>query len=134
MIQIERRTNLTGGTYIVDMWKNYVPALPAFGPGRQEFRLVYESGRLIESVEIPSSALPQPAAVAAPASGWLTMAQAAKKCCCSLWWFSRNWKDWGLRPSRMGRLLFDAGEIEKLLQEKRITRRGRPRKIVGDRA
>jgi len=126
-------------SYIVDGWKNYVPVLPAFGPGRQEFKLVYEDGRLMESTELPASATQQlgdpggrDSSVTTP--GWLTMLQAAAKCRCSLTWFSRNWKGWGLHPSRLGRLLFDEQEIETLLKGKRISRRGRPPKVRGQRA
>jgi len=145
---------------IVDGWQGYVPVLPARGPGRQEFRLVYEDGRLMESAELPASPpnagltleaaardkahnsvpvtfTPAPTAVApppAPQDGRLTMSQAAVKCRCSLTWFSRNWKAWGLRPSRLGRFLFDVVEIDTLLTEKRITYRGRPRKVRGPRA
>lgn len=118
--------------YIIDGWQNYVPALPAWGPGRQEFRLIYDDGRLIESVEVPASSS-RPAASGTPA-GWLTMSQAAARCRCSLTWFSRNWKGWGLHPSRLGRLLFDETEIDTLLKDKRISRRGRPRKVRGLRA
>ncbi len=124
--------NAKAGTYIVDGWQYYVPALPAFKSGRQEFKLVYDNGRLIESVEVPASSS-RPAASGAPA-GWLTMAQAAAKCRCSLYWFSRNWRGWGLHPSRLGRLLFDESEIENMLKGKRLVRRGRPSKVRGLRA
>ena len=82
-------------------------------------------------VNSPEFSAPVEAKVAPPPSGWLTMAQAAAKCRCSLYWFSRNWRGWGLHPSRLGRLLFDEIELEGLLKSKRLSRRGRPRKVRG---
>ena len=75
-----------------------------------------------------------PVPPAPPQDGWFTMEQAAVKCRCSLTWFSRNWKAWGLHPSRLGRFLFDEKEIDVLLKEKRITCRGRPRIVRGQHA
>lgn len=88
-------------------------------------------GPYIVVVNAPELAAPVEKPVASPPSGWLTMAQAAAKCRCSLYWFSRNWRGWGLHPSRLGRLLFDEIEIENLLKGKRLIRRGRPRKVRG---
>lgn len=123
--------------YIIDGWKGYVPALPAFKSGHQEFKLVYEDGRLIESVEVPTSAptaaassapgvLPVPAA---PQDGWLSMRQAAGKMRRSYSWFSRNWRGMGFHPTAGRPLLFEEKEIEGYLQGHRVRRsRGRPRK------
>lgn len=66
-----------------------------------------------------------------PQDGWLTMIEAAAKCRCSLHWFSRNWRAWGLRPSKVGRLLFDEKEVEAFLRSHRVRQRGRPRKVRG---
>lgn len=64
-----------------------------------------------------------------PHDGWLTMTEAATKCRCSLFWFSRNWRSWGLRPAKLGRLLFDAKEVEMFLRSRVVQQRGRPRKM-----
>ena len=79
----------------------------------------------------PTAPVSTAPALVPPQDGWLTMKQAAAKCRCSCSWFSRNWKEWGLHPSRLGRFLFDEKEIAALLDDKRITRRGRPRKVRG---
>ena len=66
-----------------------------------------------------------------PRDGWLTMKEAAAKCRCSLFWFSRNWRSWGLRPSKVGRLLFDEKEVDAFLRSHRVRQRGRPRNVRG---
>lgn len=119
-------------TYMVDGWQGYVPALSGMRSGRQEFKITFEDGRFVSAVELEALAPLSPADAAG--LGWLTMTQAAARCRCSLTWFSRNWKGWGLHPSRLGRLLFDEKEIDTLLKDKRISRRGRPRKVRGLRA
>lgn len=86
-------------------------------------------GYISEMIALGPPTLPVPPEP--PRDGWLTMKQAAAKCRCSLFWFSRNWKEWGLHPSHLGRFLFDEKEIEKLLNDHRISRRGRPRKVRG---
>lgn len=135
-----KRQSGEAGTYIIDGWQGYVPALSGMRPGRQEFTITFEDGRFVSAVELEALAPLRPTAAAGlsdsatPEFGWLTMSQAAARCRCSLTWFSRNWKGWGLHPSRLGRLLFDETEIDTLLKDKRITRRGRPQKVRGLRA
>jgi hypothetical protein len=113
-------------SYIVDGWKNYVPVLPAFGPGRQEFRLVYEDGRLMKSVELEAEPSTGPALVQ---SSQITMHETAKLMRRSYFWLVKNWKKIGLHRSAFGRpYVFERAEVDSFLRSRRFCYRGRPKK------
>lgn len=83
----------------------------------------------LESEEAASAGLGEEEGARLALHGWLTMKEAATKCRCSLFWFSRNWRSWGLRPAKLGRLLFDAKEVEMFLRSRVVRPRGRPAKV-----
>src|SRR3989338_7270688 len=95
----EERAKNAGTYIIVDGWQNYVPVLSALGSGHQEFKLTYDDGRLIESVELPASSTKP---VETAGFGYLSMRETAKVLHQSYFWFSRHWRSLGLKPRRVG--------------------------------
>ena len=94
-------------------------------PGRREFKLVVDDGRVIEWAEAHVGG-------AAPADEpYLTMREAAKFIKKSYGWLVRNWQREGLHRIEASRPnLFERKDLEAHLLRHRHTYRGRPRKGI----
>lgn len=95
--------------------------------GRREYTLVVQDGALMK-LEANSST---PGATATP--NHLSMRDAALRLRHSYTWLSRNWRRLGLKPRRLGRVLFFRSEdIDAMINRSEPQRtRGRRTKIVG---
>ncbi|HAZ07630.1 MAG TPA: hypothetical protein DCZ01_03690 [Elusimicrobia bacterium] len=119
------------GTYIIDGWQGYVPALSGMRSGRQEFKITFEDGRHVSSVELEDSAPPPSAATGL---GFITMATAAKLLHQSYWSLSRRWKQLGLKPRRVGKRYFFTVEDIRAMIARQCTpalKKGKQRRVVG---
>lgn len=98
---------------------------------RQSFKLVVQGGKLIELSPIDSQAEDRCSEMQ---PGWVSLRTASKRLAHSYHWMSRHWRELGLRPRKMGCVLFFREEdIAALIERQRPMGRGpgRPRKVVG---
>lgn len=104
-------------------------------PGRKSFKIVVQGGRLVELAEIPEANDYRIGdRFAAMQGGWISLRDAAKRLAHGYCWLSRSWRKMGLRPRKVGHVLFfREADISALIERQRPLGRGpgRPRKVVG---
>jgi hypothetical protein len=104
-------------------------------PERRSFKIVVQEGRLLELAEIPeANSYKIGDRFAAMQRGWISLKDAAKRLAHGYCWLSRSWRGMGLRPRKIGHVLFfREADIAALIERQRPLGRGpgRPRKVVG---
>jgi hypothetical protein len=99
--------------------------------GRKSYKLVVQGGRLIELTTMEEKAEDRQDGLQ---PGWITRRMAAMRLGHSHGWLSRRWRELGLRPRKVGRvLMFREADIAALIERQRPLGRGpgRPRKVIG---
>lgn len=98
---------------------------------RRSYKIVVQGGNLVELSQIAEEVKDRCSELQ---SGWVSLRTASKRLAHSYHWLSRSWRELGLRPRKVGGVLFFREvDISALIERQRPLGCGpsRPRKVVG---
>ncbi len=127
---VERASRSCEATSYTTGGKDWATVFAALqGPGRREFKLICEDGRLVELVESPA---PTERRTNSVGIGYITMGEAAQLLHFNYFTLSRQWRRLGLKPRPVGkRYLFSLDDIHSMIARQRTPKAGRRHRVVG---